>query len=205
MSKRGRPLTPIELTAQERAELENVLRRRQVTRADAQRAKVILMAADGHSNQEITVRTGLSGPTVWKWRKRFCSQRLVGLSELPRSGAPRRISDEQVAEVIQLTLESIPSNATHWSTRGMAKRSGLSRQSISLIWRAFKVQPHRSESFTPSKDPYFVDKVRDVVGLSLDPPANALVLCVDEKTQVQALERSQPVLPASRKTRAAHP
>jgi len=195
MTKRGRPLTPIKLTAEERSQLEGGLRRRQIARADALRAKVILMAADGHSNQEIIARTGLSGPTVWKWRKRFCTQRLLGLSELPRSGAPRRIADEQVAEIIRPTLESAPPNATHWSTRQMAERSGLSRQTISLIWRAFKVQPHRSESFTLSKDPYFVDKVRDVVGLYLDPPANALVLCVDEKTQVQALERSQPVLP----------
>lgn len=195
MIKRGRPLTPLVLTVEERSELESMLRRRQVARADAQRATVILMAADGHSNREIVARTRLSEPTVCKWRKRFCTQRLLGLCELPRTGAPRRIADEQVAEVIRLTLESTPSNATHWSTRQMAKRSGLSRQTISLIWRAFKVQPHRSESFTLSKDPYFVDKVRDVVGLYLDPPANALVLCVDEKTQVQALERSQPVLP----------
>jgi len=195
MNKRGRPLTPLTLTPAERSQLEGVLRRRQVARADAQRAKVILLAADGHSNKEIVARTQLSEPTVCKWRKRFCSQRLMGLSELPRTGAPRRISDDQVAEVVRLTLESIPPEATHWSTRQMAERSGLSRQTISLIWRAFQLQPHRSESFTLSKDPYFVDKVRDVVGLYLDPPANALVLCVDEKTQVQALERSQPVLP----------
>ena len=195
MKKRGRPLTPLILTPEERAHLEGVLRRRRISRGDAQRAQVILLAADGHSNQEIIARTRLSGPTVCKWRKRFCSQRLLGLSELPRSGAPRRVSDDQIAEVIRLTLESAPPKATHWSTRGMAQRSGLSRQTISQIWRAFKLQPHRSESFTLSKDPYFVDKVRDVVGLYLDPPANALVLCVDEKTQVQALERSQPVLP----------
>lgn len=195
MIKRGRPLTPLILSAEERSHLQSVLRRRQTARADAQRAKVILMAADGHSNKEIVAYTGLSQPTVCKWRKRFCNQRLLGLSELPRSGAPRRIDDDQVAEVVRLTLESAPPEATHWSTRQMAKRCGFSRQTVSLIWRAFKLQPHRSESFTLSKDPYFVDKVRDVVGLYLDPPANALVLCVDEKTQVQALERSQPMLP----------
>ncbi len=130
-----------------------------------------------------------------KWRQRFLENRTAGLSELPRSGAPRRIGDEQVQAVITATLESKPDNATHWSTRAMAQRCGLSRQAVSRIWRAFGLKPHRSESFTLSTDPLFVEKVRDVVGLYLDPPGNALVLCVDEKTQVQALERSQPVLP----------
>lgn len=195
MKKRGRPLSPLSVTDQERTELEELLRRRRVARADAQRAKVILLAAEGCSNEQIAERVGLSKPTVGKWRQRFLEHRLKGLSELPRSGAPRRIEDEQIEEVVQLTLESTPKAATHWSTRGMAKRVGLSRQAISRIWRAFGLQPHRTEDFTLSTDPYFVDKVRDVVGLYLDPPQNALVLCVDEKTQVQALERSQPVLP----------
>jgi transposase len=195
MSQRGRPIPPLVLTQDERAALEAILRRRRIAKADAQRAQVILLAAEGHSNKEAAHCVGLCEPTVGKWRRRFLNKRLLGLSELPKSGAPRRIQDEQIEEVIQLTLESTPTAATHWSTRRMAERSGLSRQAISRIWRTFGLQPHRSESFTLSTDPYFVDKVRDVVGLYLDPPENALVLCVDEKTQVQALERSQPVLP----------
>jgi transposase len=195
MSKRGRPLTKLELSKEERERLEKIVGRRRVAQAEAQRARVILLAAEGCSNLEIVERTGLSAPTVGKWRQRFLDTRVSGLSELPRAGAPRRIQDEQIEEVIRLTLESTPKEATHWSTRTMAKRCGLSRQAISRIWRAFGLQPHRTETFTLSTDPYFVDKVRDVVGLYLDPPANALVLCVDEKTQVQALERSQPVLP----------
>lgn len=195
MSIRGRPIAEIKLSKQERVELESTLRRRRVAQSDALRAKVILLAAEGNASTEIMRRTGLSAPTVGKWRARFLELRLAGLSELPRPGAPRRIDDDQIEEVIRLTLESTPKEATHWSTRQMASRCGLSRQAISRIWRAFGLQPHRSETFTLSNDPYFVDKVRDVVGLYLDPPENALVLCVDEKTQVQALERSQPLLP----------
>lgn len=171
------------------------MRRRQAPRAEAQRAQVILLSAEGHAGKDIARQVGLSEPTVVKWRQRFLKNRSLGLSELPRSGAPRRVSDEQIESVIRQTLESTPKAATHWSTRGMAKHCGLSRQTISRIWRTFGLAPHRSENFTLSTDPCFVDKVRDVVGLYLDPPANALVLCVDEKTQIQALERSQPVLP----------
>lgn len=195
MPKRGRPVTVIELSREERAQLEGLVRRRRAARADVQRARVILLSAGGCTGKEIARRVGLSEPTVVKWRQRFLAHRCVGLSELPRSGAPRRVSDAQVEKIIQQTLEKTPATATHWSTREMAKRCGFSRQTVSRIWRAFGLAPHRSENFTLSKDPYFVDKVRDVVGLYLDPPANALVLCVDEKTQVQALERSQPVLP----------
>ena len=191
----GRPPVVIDLTSAEREQLESMLRRRRIAKADAQRAQVILLAAEGATGKEIEARTGLSGPTIVKWRQRFLTHRTLGLSELPRSGAPRKVSDEQIEAIIQQTLESTPEAATHWSTREMARRCGFSRQTVSRIWRAFGLRPHRSESFTLSTDPYFVDKVRDVVGLYLDPPANALVLSVDEKTQVQALERSQPVLP----------
>lgn len=195
MPKLGRPVRVIELSNEEREQLEEVVRRRRVAKADVQRARVVLLSAGGVAGNEIARRVGLSEPTVVKWRQRFLRHRCLGLSERPRSGAPRRVSDAQVEEIIRKTLESTPSAATHWSTRAMAQRCGFSRQTVSRIWRAFGLQPHRSENFTLSNDPYFVEKVRDVVGLYLDPPANALVLCVDEKTQVQALERSQPVLP----------
>ena len=195
MPRLGRPVIVIELSAGEKEELEGVVRRRRAAKADVQRAKVVLLSAQGVSGKEIARRVGLSEPTVGKWRQRFLNHRCLGLSEMPRSGAPRRVSDEQIEEIIRQTLESTPAEATHWSTREMAKRCGFSRQTVSRIWRTFGLQPHRSENFTLSNDPYFVDKVRDVVGLYLDPPANALVLCVDEKTQIQALERSQPVLP----------
>jgi transposase len=195
MSRRGRPVTVIELSEEERQQLEEVVRRRRVAKADAQRAQVVLLSAEGCAGKDISRRVGISEPTVVKWRQRFLANRCLGLSELPRSGAPRRVSDEQIETIIKQTLESTPKEATHWSTREMAKRCGFSRQTVSRIWRTFGLAPHRSENFTLSNDPYFIDKVRDVVGLYLDPPANALVLCVDEKTQVQALERSQPVLP----------
>lgn len=195
MDKRGRPIAKLELTPAERQTLQQTVRRRGAGHWEVLRAKVILWAAEGLSNTEIVRRSHLSAPTVGKWRQRFLQNRTAGLSELPRSGAPRRMSDDKVQEVITATLETKPEQATHWSTRRMAQRCGLSRQTVSRIWRAFGLKPHRSESFTLSTDPCFVEKVRDVVGLYMDPPGNALVLCVDEKTQVQALERSQPVLP----------
>jgi len=195
MKKRGRPIPKLELTPAEKQSLQQTVRRRGAGHLEVLRAKVILWAAEGLSNTEIVQRTHLSAPTVGKWRQRFLQNRSAGLTELPRSGAPRRISDDQIQAVITATLEQKPESSTHWSTRTMAERCGLSRQAISRIWRAFGLKPHRSESFTLSTDPLFVEKVRDVVGLYLDPPGNALVLCVDEKTQVQALERSQPVLP----------
>jgi len=206
MPKLGRPIPPLILTAEERQTLETMVRRRRAAHRDVMRARVILLAAQGRSNTEIVRATKLSGHTVGRWRQRFLSKRLRGLSELPRSGAPRQITDAKIQELIALTLESKPKEATHWSTRKLAERCGVSRQSISRIWRAFGLQPHRAELFTLSTDPYFVDKVRDVVGLYMNPPDNALVLCVDEKTQVQALERSQPVLPMrpSRPERRTH-
>src|SRR5690349_15373352 len=195
MRMRGRPLSKLELTSGEKQSLQQTVRRRGAGHLEVLRAKVILWAAEGLSNTEIVRRTNLSAPTVGKWRQRFLENRTAGLREMPRSGAPRRIDDDKIQQVITATLESKPEQATHWSTRTMAHRCGLSRQAVSRIWRAFGLKPHRSENFTLSTDPLFVEKVRDVVGLYMDPPANALVLCVDEKTQVQALERSQPVLP----------
>jgi len=195
MERRGRPIAKLELTPAEKQSLQQTVRRRGAGHMDVLRAKVVLWAAEGLSNTQIVQRTQLSAPTVGKWRQRFLQNRTTGLNELPRSGAPRRISDDKIQEVITATLETKPEHATHWSTRQMAQRCGLSRQTVSRIWRAFGLKPHRSQSFTLSTDPRFVEKVRDVVGLYMDPPGNALVLCVDEKTQVQALERSQPVLP----------
>lgn len=179
----------LELTKEEKESLEQTARQRRGAHSQVIRAKVILWAAEGLSNTQIVQRTKLSAHTVGKWRRRFLQNRAAGLMELPRSGAPRRIHDEKVQQVIEMTLETLPKEATHWSTRKMAERCGLSRQAVSRIWRAFNLQPHRTESFTLSTDPCFVEKVRDVVGLYMDPPNNALILCVDEKTQVQALER----------------
>lgn len=186
MKKRGRPITKLELTPAEQQSLEQTVRRRGAGHLAVLRAKVILWAAKGLSNTQIVHRTGLSAPTVGKWRQRFLENRTAGLSELPRSGAPRQVSDDQIQQLITLTLETKPKQATHWSTRQMAQRCGVSRQMVSRVWRAFGLKPHRSETFTLSTDPLFVEKVRDVVGLYMDPPGNALVLCVDEKTQVQA-------------------
>ena len=195
MGKIGRPLTPVQVTGEERAHLETLARKRNAPAREVSRARMILLAAQGHSNTEIARRTGVCAPTVSYWRRRFHQRGLLGLTELPRSGAPRQISDQAVERVVRTTLERTPPGATHWSTRRLAARLGLSHQSVARIWRAFGLQPHRTEGFNLSNDPHFVAKVRDVVGLYLNPPDNALVLCVDEKSQIQALERAQPVLP----------
>ncbi|MFF8690563.1 IS630 family transposase, partial [Streptomyces sp. NPDC015232] len=157
--------------------------------------RIILACAEGASNKDVAARLGSTPHAVGRWRSRFVQYRVAGLGDMPRPGGPRTVTDEQVAAVVTKTLESTPKNATHWSTRSMAKEMGLSQSSVSRIWRAFGLQPHRSETFKLSTDPYFVDKVHDVVGLYLDPPERALVFCVDEKSQIQALDRSQPVLP----------
>lgn len=183
------------LQDEERAFLEQLARRRHAPQAEVSRAKAILGFAEGLSNTEVARRVGVCNVTTGTWRKRFLKERLAGLSDLPRSGTPRTISDEEVAKVVRLTLEQTPEAATHWSTRSMAKCCGLSHDSVARIWRTFGLQPQRSENFRLSNDPYFVEKVRDVVGLYVSPPQNALVLCVDEKSQIQALERSQPLLP----------
>jgi transposase len=185
----------IELTQAERHELERRSRRRKIGRADAIRAAIVLSAAEGLSNVAIAERIGVTRLTVALWRRRFAEARLEGLSDEPRSGAPRRIDDDRITQVVTTTLESLPQDATHWSTRSMARASGVSAATVHRIWRAFCLQPHRTETFKLSTDPLFVEKVRDIVGLYLEPPDRALVLCVDEKTQIQALDRTQPVLP----------
>ena len=185
----------IELSDEERETLERQARRRKISRAEAQRAEIVLLAADGANNCEIARSVGVTRQTVRAWRERFASARLDGLSDEPRCGAPRKIGDDQIEAIIVKTLEQKPANATHWSTRDMARASGVSTSSVHRIWRAFSLQPHRTETFKLSTDPQFVEKVRDIVGLYLDPPAKALVICVDEKSQIQALDRTQPLLP----------
>lgn len=186
---------PIEPTDDERELLESYLRRRKTARGLALRSQIVLLAADGLSNVAIAKRLQTNRGTVTKWRKRFAEQGIDGLHDEPRPGAPRTITDSDVERVVITTLESKPKGATHWSTREMAKHVGLSHSSIGRIWRAFGLAPHRSETFTLSNDPLLVEKVRDIVGLYLDPPEHALVLCVDEKSQIQALNRTQPLLP----------
>ncbi|MFC1662124.1 IS630 family transposase [Gemmatimonadota bacterium] len=192
---RGRPLPPLEVSDSDRAILERWLRRPKTAQALAQRAQIVLRCAEGRSNGDVAEQLGLTRQTVGKWRDRFVRAGVDGLMDEPRPGAPRTITDEDVERVITLTLESTPQDATHWSTRSMAKASGLSQSAISRIWRAFALQPHRTETFKLSTDPLFIEKVRDIVGLYLNPPDRALVLCVDEKSQIQALDRSQPLLP----------
>jgi transposase len=191
----GRPIPTLQLNREERQTLERWVRRRTSAQALSLRARIVLACAEGKSNTVVAREMRVSKPTVGKWRSRFHSCRLDGLLDEPRPGAPRRIGDEAVERVVALTLESAPRDATHWSTRAMARRCGLSQSAVSRIWRAFALQPHRAETFQLSRDPLFIEKVRDIVGLYLNPPEKALVLCVDEKTQIQALDRSQPLLP----------
>jgi transposase len=185
----------IELSEDERAQLESWARRRSSAQALAQRSRVVLLASQGLNNTEIAQRLGVHRPMVRKWRSRFAEYRLDGLVDEPRPGKPRTITDEQVEEVVVKTLESTPKDATHWSTRSMAREVGLTQSAVLRIWRAFGLQPHRQETWKLSKDPQFVVKVRDVVGLYLNPPERAVVLCVDEKSQIQALDRTAPILP----------
>ena len=191
----GRPIAPLRVTVEERARLEEWTRRPKTAQALAQRARIVLQCAGGSSNTVVAHQLGITKQTVGKWRQRFVERRLDGLLDEPRPGAPRKVGDAQVERVVRLTLQSTPADATPWSTRAMAKRCGLSQTMVSRIWRAFGLQPHRVEGFKLSKDPLFIEKVRDIVGLYLDPPDKALVLCVDEKAQIQALDRSQPLLP----------
>jgi transposase len=188
-------LAPLVLTEDDRRTLEGWTRRRKTAQALALRARIVLACAEGGSNTAVAERLGLARHTVATWRSRFLRDGPVGLLDEPRPGRPRTITDEQVEAVVVATLEQAPTDATHWSTRSMAQRSGLNQTAVSRIWRAFGLRPHKVETFKISKDPLFVDKVRDVVGLYLDPPERALVLCVDEKSQIQALDRSAPVLP----------
>jgi transposase len=185
----------IALSDAEREQLESWARRRKSAQALAQRSRIVLAAATGRPNTEIAAELGVGRPMVTKWRSRFAEGRLDALVDEPRPGRPRTISDARVEEVIVKTLESTPKDATHWSTRAMAAEVGLSQSAVSRIWRAFGLAPHRTETWKLSKDPLFVEKVRDVVGLYLAPPERAVVLCVDEKSQIQALDRTAPILP----------
>jgi transposase len=191
----GHGLPRVELTAAERETLEGWVRRSTTAQGLAQRARIVLECAEGRINLEVADRLDVARVTVGKWRSRFLEHRLDGLLDEPRPGRPREIDDKEVERVITRTLESTPKDATHWSTRSLAKEMGISHMSVARIWRAFGLQPHRVESFKLSNDPLFIDKVRDVVGLYMDPPEHAMVLCVDEKSQIQALDRTQPTLP----------
>jgi transposase len=191
----GRELEWLALSEAERAELSSLANRRNTAQALALRARIVLACAEGGQNKVIAARLGVDRQTVGKWRRRFLEHRLDGLRDEPRSGTPRTIEDARIEAVIVRTLETVPADATHWSSRSMARASGLSVSTVQRIWRAFGLQPHRLETFKLSTDPDFVGKVRDVVGLYVSPPEHAIVLCVDEKSQIQALDRSQPVLP----------
>src|SRR6478609_5322027 len=196
MGQRGRPTAQIVLSAEERETLERWARRPSTGQALALRCRIVLGAAAGVLNRDIAAELGCNPVTVGKWRSRFAAKRLDGLLDEPRPGQPRKITDDVVEAVIVATLEeSPPDGATQWSTRSMAARVGLNQTAISRIWRTFGLKPHRVETFKLSTDPQFIDKVRDVVGLYLNPPDAAVVLCVDEKSQIQALDRTAPILP----------
>jgi len=191
----GRPKVALILTDDERRRLDSLAHRSRSAPALARRARIILACAEGTDSNVVARRLRVTPGTVCKWRGRFVEDRLDGLYDEPRPGAERTITDEQIEDVVIRTLETTPRGATHWSTRDMAKAVGLSHMAISRIWKAFGLQPHRSETFKLSTDPQLVEKVRDIAGLYLDPPAHAAVFCVDEKPQIQALERTQPLLP----------
>lgn len=191
----GRPVPALVIDEQQRSQLGAWARRATSSQALALRARIVLRCADGGANGEVADELGVNRATVGKWRQRFVDLGLDGLADAPRPGVPRSISDEDVDRVVARTLEEMPKDATHWSTRRMAAATGMSQSAVSRIWRAFSMRPHRVDTFKLSNDPQFVAKVRDIVGLYLNPPDKALVLCVDEKSQMQALERSQPLLP----------
>jgi transposase len=191
----GRPKQPLILSEGERDRLESLARRARSQPLLARRARVVLVCAEGQSNQTVARKLRCSLGMVGKWRARFLKARLEGLYDEPRPGAPRTVSDDQVEQVVVQTLESAPRGETHWSTRGLAKATGLSRMTISRIWHAFGLQPHRTDTFKLSPDPLLIEKVRDIVGLYVHPPEHALVFCVDQKSQIQALDRTQPLLP----------
>ena len=195
MAVKGRPKVELILSEEERETLERWARRPTSAQALAERCRIVLACAEGHTNQEVAAVLGLNQVTVGKWRARFCERRLDGLTDEPRPGAPRTILDVDIERVLTKTLEETPKGQTHWSTRSMAASTGLSQTAVSRIWRAFALKPQKLESFKLSTDPLFIEKVRDIVGLYLNPPQAAVVLCVDEKSQIQALERSPPILP----------
>src|SRR6266513_1391911 len=191
----GRPRKPLILTSEERDRLQSLSHRARSQPLLARRARVVLACAEGLANNAVAKRLRCSLGMVGKWRSRFLKTRLEGLYDEPRPGAPRKITDAQVEQIVVRTLESTPRAQTHWSTRGLAQATGLSRMTISRIWRAFGLQPHRTDTFKLSPDPLLIEKVRDIVGLYMNPPDHALVFCVDEKSQIQALDRTQPLLP----------
>ena len=191
----GRPKQPLTLTEEERDRLQSLAHRARSQSVLARRARVVLACAEGLDNQVVAKKLRCSKGMVGKWRSRFLEARLEGWYDEPRPGAPRKVTDAQVEEVVIQSLESTPRGQTHWSTRELAKATGLSRMTISRIWQAFGLQPHRSEAFKLSPDPQLIEKVRDIVGLYMNPPEHAVVFCVDEKSQIQALDRTQPLLP----------
>jgi len=192
---RGRPRAPLELSAVEHEQLSGLARSRSYPFSIVQRARIVLACADGDTDKAVAERFNVTNTTVAKWRRRFTEQGIEGLHDATRPGRPREIGDEQVMELINRTLQQAPDDATHWSTRRMADSTGISKATVQRVWSAFGIQPHRQRHFKISNDPYFAEKVRDVVGLYLNPPDKALVLCVDEKSQIQALDRTQPMLP----------
>ena len=192
---RGRPVVPLALSEATHNELETLSRSRSLPHALVRRAQIILLSAEGKSHEDIGRKVGLSRAMVGIWRKRFLNQGLMGLYDEQRPGGPRSISDEQVSLLIRKTLKTKPVGGTHWSCRSIAAETGLSKSTVQRVWQTFGIQPHRQKHFNLSTDPFFVEKVRDIVGLYLNPPDNAMVLCVDEKSQIQALDRTQPVLP----------
>jgi transposase len=192
---RGRPKAKLVVSPSERATLERWTMRHKTAQALACRARIVLLSARGMTNNAVAEKLDVSRQMVCKWRARFVEKRLDGILDEPRPGRPRKVGDAEIERVIVRTLESTPRDATHWSVRSMAKATGITPTTIHRIWRAFSLQPHRTETFKLSKDPLFIEKVRDIVGLYLNPPEKAAVLCVDEKSQVQALDRTQPLLP----------
>ena len=192
---RGRPRRELSLSDAERQELISITRSRSMPQALATRARIVLLAAEGHTNTAIAKQLQLSRPTIGTWQKRYLAQRVPGLYDEPRPGGPRSIADEQVATLIRRTLNTKPKDSTHWTCRSLAAETKLSKSTVHRVWKAFGLQPHRQKHFKLSTDPFFVDQVRDIVALYLNPPDNAVVLCVDEKSQIQALDRTQPTLP----------
>src|SRR5256886_459603 len=205
MARTGRPKQPVVLEPAEREQLVRWARRPKTEQRLALRSRIVLRCADGRDNDEVAAELGVNAKTVSKWRRRFLQRRLDGLVDEPRPGAPRSVLDDKVEEIVRRTIEETPPEATHWSTRSLAGRVGVSAATVGRVWQAFGLKPHLLETFKISTDPLFVEKVRDVVGLYLDPPERALVLCVDEKSQIQALDRSQPILPILPGTPARQP
>jgi putative transposase len=195
MAQLGRPIQPLVLTEEDRQQLLSITKSRSLPHSLVLRAQIVLFASEGLTNKQIATRLKLCRPTVGVWRKRYLEHGIEGLHDEFKSGRPRTVSDEAVALVVHKTLETKPKDGTHWSVRTMADATKISRTSVHRIWRTFGLQPHKQEHFTLSNDPFFIEKVRDVVGLYLSPPKNAIVLCVDEKSQIQALDRMQPMLP----------